>query len=50
MTSLVVAMLTYRRPRELDIGLPLVLDQVRALDGIAGAVLIVDNDPDGSAR
>ena len=50
MTSLVVAMLTYRRPAELERGLPLVFDHVRALRGVTGSVLIVDNDPEGSAR
>lgn len=50
MTSLIVAMLTYRRPAELERGLPLVFDHVRALRGVTGSVLIVDNDPEGSAR
>ena len=50
MTTLVVAMLTYRRPAELDRGLPLVFEQVLALAGVTGSVLIVDNDPEGSAR
>lgn len=50
MTSLVVAMLTYRRPAELERGLPLVFDHVRALRGVTGSVLIVDNDPEASAR
>lgn len=50
MTSLVVAMLTYRRPAELERGLPLVFDHVRALRGVTGSVLIIDNDPEASAR
>ena len=50
MTSLIVAMLTYRRPAELERGLPLVFDHVRALRGVTGSVLIIDNDPEGSAR
>jgi glycosyltransferase involved in cell wall biosynthesis len=53
--SLVVAMLTFRRPEQLSVGLPLVVSQVQDLvDAHGGAlrarVLVVDNDPDGSAR
>jgi hypothetical protein len=42
-------MLTYRRSDDLAAALPLVLDQAGQLDGPV-EVLIVDNDPDGSAR
>lgn len=50
MTSLVVAMLTYKRPAELERGLPLVFEHVRRISPVAGSVLVVDNDPEGSAR
>jgi succinoglycan biosynthesis protein ExoM len=50
MTSLVVSMLTYRRPAELERGLPLVFEHVRALRDVTGSVLVVDNDPGASAR
>lgn len=46
--KIVVAMLTFKRPAEIALGLPLVLLQVARLDD--AAVLIVDNDPEGSAR
>jgi len=46
-----IAVLTYRRPRELESGLPLILDQVGALDTDArGELLVIDNDPAASAR
>jgi succinoglycan biosynthesis protein ExoM len=46
-----IAVLTYQRPRELESGLPLILDQVGALDTDAlGELLVVDNDPAASAR
>jgi glycosyltransferase involved in cell wall biosynthesis len=46
-----IAVLTYRRPRALESGLPLILDQVGALDTDAhGEILVVDNDPAASAR
>lgn len=49
--SVVVGILTFRRPEMLSLLLPKVLDQFDRLPaGIAGAVLVVDNDPDGSAR
>ncbi|WP_028047331.1 glycosyltransferase family 2 protein [Cellulomonas sp. URHE0023] len=47
MSAVVVAMLTYRRPRDLAVAVPAFLAEAR-LHG--GSVLIVDNDPDASAR
>lgn len=47
--SVVVAVLTFRRPRELARILPPLLEQASALPGGA-AVLVVDNDPAGGAR
>ena len=54
-TTVVIAVLTYRRPGDLAEGLPLVLDQAAALNAESGGtfaarVLIVDNDAAGSAR
>lgn len=51
----VVALLTYRRPHELHRGLSLVLEQVRRLNAreqpsVTATVLVVDNDPQGSAH
>ncbi len=46
--SVVVAVLTYRRPRDLAEILPLLADQAASLDREA-AVLVVDNDPAGGA-
>jgi glycosyltransferase involved in cell wall biosynthesis len=51
--KLVVAILTYRRPAELALGLPLVIAQVRDFavrTGTIASVLVVDNDAAGSAR
>lgn len=45
----VVAMLTYRRPDDLAAALPAVLAQVAEVADDA-RLLVVDNDPDGSAR
>lgn len=48
-----VGMLTFRRPDRLAIGLPEVIAQVEelgALTGSPGEVLVIDNDPDASAR
>ena len=54
MQSVVVGILTYRRPTRLCAGLSVVLAQVRDLnaarDDVTARVLVVDNDPDGSAR
>ncbi|WP_233570564.1 glycosyltransferase family 2 protein [Frigoribacterium sp. PhB24] len=49
---LTIAVLTFRRPRDLDAVLPLLVDQargVRAL-GVEARVLVVDNDASGSGR
>ncbi|SEP61866.1 glycosyltransferase [Microlunatus flavus] len=48
--SVVVGVPTYRRPAELADLLPRLLDQARDLPGRPFAVLVVDNDPEGSAR
>ncbi len=45
--SLVVAVLTYRRPDDLAAILPLLIDQVRSVD-VAASVLVVDNDEAGA--
>ncbi len=45
--SLVVAVLTYRRPDDLTAILPLLIDQVRSVD-VAASVLVVDNDEAGA--
>lgn len=50
-----VAVLTFRRPGELQAALPLVLEQVlqlnESVDGVVQAdLLVIDNDPAGSAR
>ena len=49
-----VAILTYRRPGEIQDGLPMVLEQVTAVNAadpdFSIDVLVVDNDPAGSAR
>lgn len=47
--SVMVAVLTYRRPDDLVAVLPLLVRQVAEL-GCGGEVLVVDNDPDGGAR
>ncbi|MFY0407467.1 glycosyltransferase family 2 protein [Solicola sp. PLA-1-18] len=47
----VVAVLTYKRPGDLAAALPLLVDQVRDASDLAGCeVLVVDNDPEASAR
>lgn len=46
--TVTVAVLSYQRPAKLRVGLPLVLEQVLPLVG--ARVLVVDNDPDGSAE
>ncbi len=45
--TVVVAMLTYRRPQDLAQAVPAFLAQAAAHDA---TLLVVDNDPDGSAR
>lgn len=52
-STLTIAVLTYRRPDDLAAILPLLLDQARAVADVAGPatrILVVDNDPAGSAR
>ena len=46
---LVIAVLTYKRPEDLDIALPRLLDQARR-SPMPTQVLVIDNDPDGGAR
>jgi succinoglycan biosynthesis protein ExoM len=48
--GVVVGVPTYRRPAELADLLPLLLAQAEALPGRRVDVLVVDNDPEGSAR
>jgi glycosyltransferase involved in cell wall biosynthesis len=51
--TLVVAVLTYKRPRELGLGLPLILQHVAELNAggdIAARIVVIDNDPEASAR
>ncbi|SDO31479.1 Glycosyltransferase, GT2 family [Nakamurella panacisegetis] len=51
--SVTVAILTFRRPGEVSEGLPMILDQVQQINSRPGHradVLVVDNDPEGSAR
>ena len=48
--SVVVGVPTYRRPTELETLLPLLLAQADALHDHRVDVLVVDNDPGGSAR
>jgi succinoglycan biosynthesis protein ExoM len=47
---LTVAVLTYRRPRDLEAVLPMLVEQARGVRDLVDArVLVVDNDADGSA-
>jgi GT2 family glycosyltransferase len=46
--SVVIAMLTYRRPDDLRAAIPALLDQINSAE-IEATVLVVDNDPDGGA-
>jgi len=50
--TLVVAVLTYRRPRDIAALLPMLVDEVRGAAGAtsAGRIVVVDNDPDAGAR
>lgn len=49
--TVVVAVLTYRRPQLLRGLLPRLAEQLAELDSdCAASILVVDNDPDGSAR
>lgn len=47
--SLVVAVLTYKRPEDLAVALPRLLQQAGSVD-VETSVLVVDNDPAASAR
>lgn len=49
---LTIAVLTFRRPRDLDAVLPLLVEQARRVRGlgIEARVLVVDNDASGSGR
>lgn len=52
-SRLTVAVLTYRRPDDLDAVLPALVAQARAAataHGLDVRLVVVDNDPDGSAR
>ncbi|WP_253259726.1 glycosyltransferase family 2 protein [Subtercola boreus] len=49
--TLVVAVLTFRRPLDLAGILPMLVAQLHdAREGVAGTVLVIDNDPAGSAQ
>lgn len=53
--KLTVTVLTYKRPEELRLGLPVIIEHVRSLNenpeqAIIAEVLVVDNDPAGSAQ
>jgi len=53
--KLTIAILTYKRPEELRLGLPVTLEHVSNLNqdvdhGIVARVLVIDNDPAGSAE
>ena len=47
--SITIAVLTYLRPADIEESLPRLLDQARRY-GPSAQVLVVDNDPNGSAR
>ena len=49
---LTIAVLTFRRPRDLDAVLPLLVEQARSVHrlGVEARVLVVDNDASGSGR
>lgn len=47
--SMVIAVLTYKRPEDIGVALPRLLEQAASAT-IPCSVLVVDNDPDGSAR
>ncbi|AMM21988.1 glycosyl transferase family 2 [Frondihabitans sp. PAMC 28766] len=50
--SLTIAVLTFRRPRDLDEVLPLLVEEAASIEtlGVPARVLVVDNDPEASAR
>lgn len=47
--SITVTIITYRRPKDLDAALPVVLEQVKQA-GVWAELLVIDNDPAGTAR
>ena len=49
--TVTVAMLTYHRPEDLKVVLPLLLEQVSEVtrDGLVADLLVVDNDPEGGS-
>lgn len=50
--NLRIAVLTYRRPQDIATLLPLLVDQARQVSALVSSVdvVVVDNDPEGSAR
>ena len=46
--SVTIAVLTFKRPRDIDEALPLLVEQIARYDG-AGTVLVIDNDANASA-
>jgi hypothetical protein len=53
--KIVVAVLTYMRPNELALGLPMMISHVSALndspeEAATASILVIDNDPGGSAE
>jgi succinoglycan biosynthesis protein ExoM len=49
--GITIAVPTYRRPGDLRVALPLLLEHAREVgDGYRADVLVVDNDPEGSGR
>lgn len=47
---LTVAILTFRRPDQLDAGLDSVTQRVLEAEDVDARILVIDNDPEGSAR
>lgn len=47
--QLVIAVLTYKRPEDLPVVLPRLIEQARSVD-VEATVMVVDNDPEASAR
>lgn len=47
--ALVIAVLTYKRPQDLAVALPRLLEQARSAP-LPAQVLVIDNDPDAGAR
>ncbi|RIJ56352.1 hypothetical protein DZG02_15370, partial [Clavibacter lycopersici] len=49
--AVVIAVLTYRRPRDIAAVLPMLVDQAASVGGTARVrILVVDNDPEAGAR